>query len=98
MSRRSIALLVLTAPLAACALGPRIPAPDRRVPAAFEAPADVTAAGVDLDRWWTTYDDPQLQALVEEALKNAPDARSALARLAEARAVQSSALTAFDPQ
>ena len=84
--------------LASCALGPRIPAPDTRLPAAFEAPTEATADGGDLDHWWRAYDDPQLSSLVEQALRSAPDARSAAARLDEARAVRSSALTAFDPQ
>jgi len=98
MSRVLASLLMLSPLLASCALGPRVPAPDTRTPAAFEAPTAATAAGVDLDRWWTAYHDPQLETLVEQALSSAPDARSAAARLDEARAVRSSALTAFDPQ
>ncbi|HEX4179902.1 MAG TPA: TolC family protein [Caulobacteraceae bacterium] len=98
MRRIFTAFLLFSPLLASCTLGPRVPAPDTRLPAAFEAPTAETASGVDLDRWWTAYDDPQLAALVEEALKSAPDARSAAARLDEARAVRSSALTAFDPQ
>src|SRR5580698_3095762 len=98
MRRIVLPLLVLTPLLASCALGPRIPAPDTRLPAAFEAPRDATAPGVDLDRWWLAYDDAQLSSLVEEALKSAPDARSAAARLDEARAVRAAALTQYDPQ
>jgi NodT family efflux transporter outer membrane factor (OMF) lipoprotein len=84
--------------LCACALGPRIPAPDTHLPAAFEAPAIVTAPGVDLDRWWSAYHDPQLEKLIDQALASAPDARTAQAKLAEALAVRSSALSAFAPQ
>jgi outer membrane protein, multidrug efflux system len=98
MSRVFAALLLLSPLLASCALGPRIRAPDAHLPAAFEAPEAVTAPGVDLDRWWSAYHDPQLETLVDQALTTAPDARSAVARLAEARAVRSSALSAFDPQ
>ena len=54
------------------------------MPAAFEAPTDVTQAGVPLDHWWTVYNDPQLEGLVDEALVDAPDARTARARLEEA--------------
>ena len=97
--RRAFAALTLTCPLlASCALGPRVPVPDTHLPAAFEAPADAVAEGVDLDRWWRAYNDPQLEALVEQALRSAPDARSAAARLDEARGVRAGALTAFDPQ
>jgi NodT family efflux transporter outer membrane factor (OMF) lipoprotein len=98
MSRVFAAFLLPLPLLASCALGPRVPAPDTRLPAAFEAPSADGAASVDLDRWWRAYNDPQLESLVEAALKSAPDARSAAARLDEARAVRSSALTAFDPQ
>src|SRR5579872_6952207 len=98
MRRVLAAALVMTPLLASCALGPRVPAPDTRLPAAFEAPTDATAPAVDLDHWWRTYNDPQLEALVEQALKTAPDARSAAARLEEARAVRAGALTGFDPQ
>ena len=98
MRRVLATLLVLSPLLASCALGPRVPTPDTHLPAAFEAPAASTAPDVDLDRWWSVYHDPQLETLVEQALTSAPDARSATARLAEARAVRSSALSAFDPQ
>lgn len=53
---------------------------------------------VDLDRWWTAFNDPQLTTLVDGALVEGFDARIAAARLAEARAVRSSQLTAFLPQ
>jgi outer membrane protein TolC len=90
--------LFLLPPLAGCALGPRVPVPDTHTPAAFEAPSDVTQAGVPLERWWGVYNDPQLQSLVDEALKNAPDARTARAKLDEALAVRSEALDAYNPQ
>jgi NodT family efflux transporter outer membrane factor (OMF) lipoprotein len=73
-----------------------------RLPAAFEAPqAAAVSAGVttaDLQTWWTQFGDAQLNALVEEALKSSPDARSAAARLREAQATAGSALIAFLPQ
>jgi NodT family efflux transporter outer membrane factor (OMF) lipoprotein len=81
--------------LAACASHPR---PDVRLPAAFEAPAGAPADAVALDRWWTAFEDPQLTALVEDALVRNPDARSAAARLAEVRAARTSALLQFIPQ
>jgi len=71
--------------LTACVSTPR-PTPDTRLPAAFEAPAG--AARADLDRWWTSFNDPQLTALIDTALERSPDARSAAAVLEEARAVR----------
>jgi multidrug efflux system outer membrane protein len=90
--------LLLLPPLAGCALGPRVPTPDTHMPAAFEAPSDVTQVGVPLERWWSVYNDPQLEGLVNEALADAPDAKTARARLEEAFAIRSEALYGFNPQ
>ncbi|HLI67967.1 MAG TPA: TolC family protein [Caulobacteraceae bacterium] len=90
-------LLISPLVLAACTF-PRVPTPDTHTPAAFEAPTDVTQPGVSMERWWAAYDDPQLTALVDEALQSAPDARSARARLDEANAIRSEALDAYNPQ
>jgi NodT family efflux transporter outer membrane factor (OMF) lipoprotein len=51
-----------------------------------------------MERWWSAYNDPQLEHLVAQALADAPDARSAQARLAEAIAVRGGALSAYWPQ
>jgi NodT family efflux transporter outer membrane factor (OMF) lipoprotein len=63
-------------------------------PLAYEAPTprsdDLTQGA--LERWWTLYDDPQLNDLVDEALRNAPDAKTALAVLAQAAATRSETL------
>jgi NodT family efflux transporter outer membrane factor (OMF) lipoprotein len=45
-----------------------------------------TANAWPSDDWWTAYNDPQLTALVEEALKGAPDLKVAEARLRQAQA------------
>jgi outer membrane protein, multidrug efflux system len=84
--------------LAGCALGPPVPKPDVHTPVAFEAPTDVTQPGVPLDHWWTTYNDPQLEALISLAMVNAPDARTAEAKLEEALAVRAGALAGYGPQ
>ncbi|MGE4429590.1 MAG: efflux transporter outer membrane subunit [Sphingobium sp.] len=36
------------------------------------------------DRWWTAYGDPQLDALIDEGLRNSPDMAAAQARLRKA--------------
>jgi len=73
-------------------------APDVRLPAAFEAANPGGLAPQALDRWWTAFGDPQLEALIDQALVSAPDARSAAARLREARAARASYLSSFLPQ
>lgn len=61
---------------------------DARLPTAYEAPAGVALPSQTLDQWWTSFDDPVLNNLVETALAQSPDARMAAARLDEARAVR----------
>lgn len=92
-----LTVLVLGASLglAGCASPPKT---DLRLPAAYEAPATAPAAQADLDRWWTQFGDPRLDQLVDEALAHGLDAQAAAARLAEARAAKSGALTGFLPQ
>jgi len=83
--------------LAACASARR---PDIAVPTVFEAP-QAGASALDaaaLDQWWVQFNDPVLTALIEDALVRAPDARTAAARLREARATASSGLLGFLPQ
>ena len=98
MRRLRFLPLVLAPALAACALAPKVVKPDLRLPAAYEAPAGVAMAEVSIDRWWSLYGDPQLESLVEQALIHAPDARSALARLHEAKAIRTEATDAYNPQ
>jgi NodT family efflux transporter outer membrane factor (OMF) lipoprotein len=70
--------------------------PQVSLPAAYEAPAGAAAAEPALDQWWRLYPDPQLTALIEEALAAAPDARIAEARLREALSVRSAALSDYN--
>jgi NodT family efflux transporter outer membrane factor (OMF) lipoprotein len=64
------------------------PTPDLSLPAAYEAPTGAALPQASLDRWWTSFNDPQLTDLIETALERSPDARSAAAVLDEARAVR----------
>ncbi len=47
--------------------------------------SDVVTQAWPQDRWWTAYGDPQLNALVEQALANAPSVAVAEARIRQAR-------------
>jgi outer membrane protein, multidrug efflux system len=82
LTNLSLALVVL---LAACA-GPRADAPDAaRVEPPVRWRTDATTAD-DVDaRWWATFGDPRLAALVEEALANNDDIAIAANRVREAR-------------
>ncbi len=75
--------------LAACASGAR--KPDLTLPAAYEAPAGTVAVSPEiLDRWWIIFNDPQLNGLEDQALAGAPDAKTQIARLLEAKATKNS--------
>lgn len=92
MSQRAVAvaLLGVSALTAACSSGPRVK-PNLSLPAAYEAPAAPAGmAPAPLDAWWTAFEDPALTGLVETALKAAPDARLAAARVQEAIATRRS--------
>lgn len=91
------AILLASLALAACATPRKAAVP---LPAAYEAPqpAAAPADAVALNRWWTAFGDPQLDALVEHSLSANPDAKSAAARLREARATTAGTLLGFLPQ
>ena len=100
MQPRSAVLIALGAllPLAACApdLG-KAPAP--RSAASFAARRslpDENGAWPG-DGWWKRYNDPQLDALIEEGLAGSPDIATAAARLARAEGLARAAGASTKP-
>ena len=90
------AALLASLALGACA---HVRAPDLSLPLAYEAPQGAPPNGaIDLDRWWLAFNDSELTALIDRALLANPDARSAAARLNEARATRIAGLLRFLPQ
>ncbi|HEX7761957.1 MAG TPA: efflux transporter outer membrane subunit [Caulobacteraceae bacterium] len=95
------ALLALS--LTACASGGARTA-DTRLPPAYDAlkggapKGQAELAAADLDRWWLLFNDQTLNALEDEAFRLSPDARTADARLLEARATRSSQVAQTLPQ
>jgi len=81
-------LLAATA-LSACAtLPPAAPGRVAKAPQAYAAAQALAAPARDwpADAWWTAYGDPQLNALMAEALAGAPDLAAAQARVRKAEA------------
>lgn len=79
------------------------PESSMRSPDSVEAGASVRAlsqhaAAWPQDAWWTRYGDPQLTALVQEALAGSPNLRAAHARVRQAAAVAGVAEAARSPQ
>ncbi len=90
---RGAAVAALTL-LAGCAVGPSYRTPKSDLPAKFAAtgtpptaPAGTagTAPEVDLAHWWRALNDPELDSLVDRAVKNNLDIEDALLRLQQAR-------------
>lgn len=81
--------------LTGCAAAPET---DLRLPTVYEAPTATAPAQAGLERWWTQFNDPLLDQLIDEALAGGLDVQAAAARLAEARATKAGALTSFLPQ
>src|SRR4051812_17079737 len=72
--------------LSGCTVGPKYKHPQSKVPDHFgEAPATQT---VDVARWWTTFNDPTLNSLVDRAVVANLDLRLATARVRESRALR----------
>jgi multidrug efflux system outer membrane protein len=73
-----------------CSVGPNYQKPDLPVPAAWnEAQQNgVGTRAAELTRWWTVFNDPLLDSLVERAVQSNLDLRLAEARIHEARATR----------
>ncbi|HMA14819.1 MAG: efflux transporter outer membrane subunit [Bacteroidota bacterium] len=73
--------------LAGCAVGPDYRTPEVAVPAAWDSAGPATPASAPrLAQWWQRLGDPQLDALIAEAVAGNLDVATAKARIREARA------------
>ncbi|NOW48461.1 NodT family efflux transporter outer membrane factor (OMF) lipoprotein [Novosphingobium sp. SG751A] len=93
-----IAVLALCASMAAC-VSDAHRQPSVAVPTGFSDHKMAATAGEEaLDAWWLLFNDEQLTALVNQALGNAPDARTAIAVLQQAQATRATAMNRFSLQ
>lgn len=103
MAFSSRALLATTSAmlLSACAAIPNLgPKPVIRAPESVAAQQSLGAAEDAAwpgGGWWSAYGDPQLSALIEEGLRNAPDMAIAAARFRQAQAMAQQAGAAMLP-
>src|ERR1700736_6527613 len=92
--------------LSACSVGPDFKLPETGLPEHYLAgvntsktvPASELVASVNLTQWWRSFRDPQLVSLVERSITANPDIAIALARLKQARAQHSVAISAALPK
>jgi NodT family efflux transporter outer membrane factor (OMF) lipoprotein len=103
-SIRPLLAAALTGPvlLAACAPVPQLGArPEMRAADSFAASRTLAptadASAWPADRWWTSYGDAQLSALIEEGLAGSPDLAAATARLRASQALAQQAGAALLP-
>jgi outer membrane protein, multidrug efflux system len=82
--------------IAGCSVGPNYKKPDIAVADGWsEAPqTGIDTRSAPLSKWWTEFNDPLLNALVERAVQSNLDIRLAEARIRESRALR--AVTASD--
>jgi outer membrane protein, multidrug efflux system len=83
----AMTLLMLTG----CTVGPKYKRPQVTVPDTYRGLAPdagpQTVASLGDEKWWSVYQDPQLQGLIREALSQNYDVRIAAARVLQAQAV-----------
>src|SRR5260370_26380226 len=100
--RKAMAMvLVLSASLAGCAVGPHYARPTTNL-APFHNLAGVSAAkpafpAPALESWWTGFNDPMLVTVVQRALDQNLDLAAAFARVRQARAAAASAGARLPP-
>lgn len=92
--KSAIPLLASLALLAGgCAVGPTYRPPSVTPPAKWSAPqlGGTTDSAVQVVEWWKTFNDPELDLLIERAVEANHDLRIAEERVREARALRSGA-------
>jgi len=94
---RAFAAMASCAVLAACVSVkvPKLPAGD--LPAHWRNAPPELGAKPDLTGWWKHFNDPQLDALVDQALRDNLDVQQAALKLRAARAVEDASKAAFRP-
>lgn len=96
---RAIALLLGAMAVAGCASVPKLgPRPEPRSAADLASGLEAPATAWPDARWWEGYGDPELGALIEEALASSPTMDEAAARVRRASAAAQQAGAATKPQ
>jgi NodT family efflux transporter outer membrane factor (OMF) lipoprotein len=93
-------LLVISIPLlAGCAVGPNYKRPQAAVPTQWTvAPTRGTETkSPETDEWWASFQDPELNSLVERSASRNLDLKLALERVQEARAARGVARSGYFP-
>lgn len=88
--------LLFTLFLVSCKTGPDYQRPTLNAPANYKSATAKETAQPELGQnWWQLFQDPELDALVEEALRENQDLKAAMARVAQSRASARSLKSSF---
>ncbi|HNA48293.1 MAG TPA: TolC family protein, partial [Nitrospira sp.] len=99
ISMRSLALVLFSTLLAACAVGPDFNRPEATTPDAFRmAEPGGDAASIANTPWWELLKDQELQKLIRTALEENKDLKRAAAAIEEFQARLFIAKTDYAPQ
>jgi len=95
---RTLIAMVLCVALGGCVSVqvPKLPSGD--LPAQWHNASPEFGPVPDLTGWWKQFGDPELDGLVESALRDNLDARQAALKLRAARALEDAASTAYKPR
>ena len=96
--RRAAAWTLALIVAAGCAVGPNYKRPPVAVPDVFYPETAAEAASLADQPWWEVFADDSLKALIDEALRNNYDVRTAAWRVEEFRARAGIARSEFFPQ
>jgi len=96
--KRPIALLLVCSLCSGCLVGPKYKRPAATPPDKFYTETAPSAASLADLPWWEVFKDPQLQSLIQDALKNNYDVRIAATRIEQARQQAAIAHSLFYPQ
>src|SRR5260370_38067944 len=85
--------------LAGCAVGPNYKRPQVAVPrqGTVAAARGTAATPIEKDDWWSSFQDPELNSLVERSAKQNLDLKLALERVQEAPAARAVARSGYFP-
>ena len=90
MFRRHWLIAIVFLLLTGCTLGPKYKRPQVSIPDTYRGLAadagQQSAASLGDEKWWTVFQDPQLQELIREALAQNYDVRIAATRVLQAQA------------
>lgn len=94
-AKAMIGSLIVSAGLVGCAVGPNYVAPTTDMApfhnTAAVASRQTTLAAPKLDNWWTGFNDPMLEKVVQRALDQNLDLQASIARVSQARAAAQAA-------